>query len=145
MTFPKGKVHLGAMGKGFKRLAAALVLLAAVVNGLLGPMAHGHAMPIPAAQELEVAAVAAVDEAVHADCAGHEEDQAPTHPGGHSHGKMHGKAALVCSGATACCAALATIELPSVVSHDRVQHIVSPRLFFAGLTPPVGERPPSHV
>ncbi len=135
------------MGKAIKRLAAVLILLAAVTNGLLGPMAHGHALAIPVAQELEIAATAvAAGEAVHADCAGHEDSsQAPSHPGGHSHGKAPGKAALVCSGATACCAALAVIEMLSVAVHERVQHIASPRLFFAGLTPPVGERPPSHV
>lgn len=132
------------MSKGFKRLATVLVLLAAVVNGLLGPMAHGHASANPGAQDVEITAVSANGEAAHADCAGHEDSQTPAQPGGHSHGKP-GKAAMVCSGATACCAALTATELPSVVVHDRAQHIVSPRLFFIGLTPPVGERPPSHV
>ncbi len=131
------------MGKAFKRIAAALVLLSALANGLLGPMAHGHALPVPAT---EIAApIATAEDAVHEDCAGHEDSQVPSHPGGHSHGKAPGKAALVCSGATACCAALAVIDLPLVVRHERVELVSAPRQLFVGLTPQVGERPPSHV
>jgi hypothetical protein len=129
------------MGRVFKLTAALLLLLASIVNGVFGPLAHGHILPPAGATEVAVTLEPAPGTEQHAGCAGHEDSQGPA-----GHGPAApGKNALMCSGATACCAAMAVVELPMVINRERVEPIVVPRPVLAGLTPPVGERPPSRA
>jgi len=130
------------MVRGVRRFAALLLLIAAMTNGLLGPLAHGHAM---------AGAVSAPDAAVevqgkpdvHAGCQATESEDAGR-PAGHSGTELPGSLGLLCSGASACCAALATLDLPIGEDRERIEPVESLRPVLAGLSPPVGERPPSH-
>jgi hypothetical protein len=130
------------MSRGFKRCAAVLLLVAALTNGLFGPMAHGH-MVAGAAQGDEQRASASVDASMsHGSCHAEEPDDEGTAPPGAKH---PGNSGMLCSGSSACCAAVAVLELPTIHYRERVTPRDSLRPVLAGLSPPVGERPPSPV
>jgi hypothetical protein len=136
------------MGSMSKRLAVLLLLIAALTNGLFGPLAHGHAVADAGGRDAPQIAAAADPngEALHAACHGTEpadEDASPG--GGHAGGKHPAKSGLLCSGSAACCAAVAVVELPIVEQRERVAPGFSLRPVLIGLTPPVGERPPSRL
>jgi hypothetical protein len=130
------------MSRGFKRWAAVLLLLAALTNGLFGPMAHGHMTAGTAQGHERLADVPTGANASHTDC--HAEEPNDDDPG-HSGVKHPGNAGMLCSGSAACCAAVAVLELPTVHHRERVAPRDYLRPALAGLSPPVGERPPSHV
>jgi len=121
-----------------------LLLAAALTNGLFGPLTHGHALAgTPTAPDSQIAANT---HAEHAGC--HEQDanaDDPAHPGHPPGGKHPGNSGLLCSGSAACCAAIAVLDLPLVERRDRVEPAIALRPALVGLTPPVGERPPSRV
>jgi hypothetical protein len=128
------------MGRTFKRLAAMLLLIAALTNGVFGPLAHGHALA--GATTVPDSQIAASTHAEHAGC--HEQDTDDPAQPGHPLGKHPGNSGLLCSGSTACCAAIAALDLPLVERGDRVEPAIPLRPVLVGLTPPVGERPPSR-
>lgn len=129
-----------------RRIAAALLILAALINGLAGPWAHGHAFAgVPASTQeapLQAAQLTVGDQAQHTDCdaAEHEAAQQPHQPGGHPHGKASGDA--ICSGALTCCGAIVLYDLPIVTTDRQFEAWAMLPLSLNGLTPPVGERPP---
>ena len=123
------------MGLRLKYAAAILLLVAALTNGLLGPLVHGHAIT-----DAGIATEKTVAHAQHAGC--HDAEPGDETPNAADHS---GKAGLLCSGSFACCAAVAVLDLILVESRDRVAPTVSLRPALVGLTPPVGERPPSHA
>jgi hypothetical protein len=128
------------MVKAFRRITAIFVLIAALSNGLLGPLAHGHGMT--AAVQLPEAQVSAqVSPTSHGGCHAHEaeDEDLPAKPG---NGKNAG---LLCSGSAACCAAVAVLDLPAINHRARVAPQDYLRPVLTGLSPPVGDRPPSHV
>lgn len=136
------------MGKRAKPLAVLLLLAAALTNGLFGPLAHGHAKAaLLESGDPQIAAAAEPNsEALHTSCHAAEPDgETAPHPRDHDGGKHPENSGLLCGGSAACCAAVAVVELPIIEHRDRVAPGFSARLVLIGLTPSVGERPPSRV
>jgi hypothetical protein len=136
-------MHLSTL---VKRVATVLVLVAALINGLTAPLAHGHVLMGPPAHGAPVDVAwpshSELDQAAD-DCeASHEDAQASHDPGDRSHGQVPGKMQLMCSGGSSCCAAVAMADLPVMVNAGRIGTFVGLPLSLIGLTPPVGERPP---
>lgn len=124
-----------------------VVLIAALVNGLTAPLAHGHVLVGPPAHGVpsdDTVQTLIDTELEQADeCKGaHEDSQATPDHGDRSHGKAPGKMQLICSGGGSCCAAVAIPDLPVMVNTGRIGTFVGLPLSLVGLTPPVGERPP---
>lgn len=129
------------MGLRLKYAAAILLLVAALTNGLLGPLVHGHAITDTwPAGHAGIATEQTAAHAQHAGCHDAEPGDETPNAAGHS-----GKAGLLCSGSFACCAAVAVLDLVVIENRDRVAPTVSLRPALVGLTPPVGERPPSRA
>jgi hypothetical protein len=131
------------MGAVVRRIAVTLLIIAALTNGLAGPWAHGHALVATSGTDepVQTAATAMTDHAMHAGCTAASDDATPPSPHGkHSNGKGAGDA--LCSGALTCCGAIVLAELPVVMADRRVEGWASLPPAPAGLTPPVGERPP---
>lgn len=127
-----------------------LVLVAALTNGLTGPLAHGHLLMGTPGQhengqhEMGMPQGAAAAEPEHAeDCDGTEEgSQASYQSGDHSHGKASGAVPLVCGAGGSCCASVAIAEVSFAVASIPIGQPVTLPSPLIGLAPPVGERPP---
>lgn len=133
---------IGSMSRGFKHFAAVSLLVAALTNGLFGPLAHGHMAAGAAQGHEQLTGAPANASASHAGCHAEEPDHEDV---GHSGAKHPGNSGMLCSGSAACCAAVAVLDLPMISHRERVAPRDYLRPALAGLTPPVGERPPSRV
>ena len=129
------------MSRGFKRFFAVLLLVAAFNNGLFGPLAHSHMAGAAPQNPHESNDTLTGATAAHAGC--HAEE--PDDDGDQPRAKHPSTSGMLCSGSAACCAAVAVIELPIIPYRERVGPEDYLRPGLAGLSPPVGERPPSQV